>query len=512
LTIPRPPGIERKLFNDLLCRQSIAELQRRWLMPRFSEINFKYTDAEEERLHAPELIDQAYVDIDGILQRIQSPEKFLVIGPKGSGKTALSSKLQMMEKNRWDLFVDNDILEQFEFQLLDKTGGEKGTSIGGALTAWQLILSLRLMPLLLKDERFRELNPKIVKFNDSLAKCGLSASNSLISIVQYISRRGVFSKLKCAIAEVSGEQKEEESFKIKDPAALLNSMKSVFEDTKPSQSRYFLLLDGLDYILRRGRNNAPYIADLVNAVRQINIFFNDHDIDAKVIILIRNEVLKIIPDPNLTKRVNDNGVLLRWYDNTRSPFDTSLLKVIEKRASLCGFRGSIKTLWNEWFPKSINNSGSFDFVIINTRFLPRDLISFFRELQALGKEPPFNRVDVLSALNNYSDWFLEELSDALTGLIDENIRLAIPDFLSELGREFALQDLKTKLSEYGLQSESSTEQLARELFNASWIGNVWKTDKDTPRFSWKHRKINAKLNLKHKIIVHCGLWKTLNLI
>jgi predicted NACHT family NTPase len=84
-------------------------------MNRFDKINFKYTDAEEEKLYAPELIDQAYVDINCILEEIEKPEKFLVIGPKGSGKTALSSKLQLMEKNRWNLFVETDELEQFEY-------------------------------------------------------------------------------------------------------------------------------------------------------------------------------------------------------------------------------------------------------------------------------------------------------------------------------------------------------------------------------------------------------------
>lgn len=150
------------------------------------------------------------------------------------------------------MFVDSDILEQFEYQLLKKTGGEKGTSIGGALTAWQLILFLRLIPLFLKDEDFKDRNHQVVEFSETLKKYGLSESNSLISIVQYTSRRGVFSKLKSAIAEVSGEQIEEDNYKIKDPAALLSSLKYVFKKIKPAESKYYLVIDGLDCILREG--------------------------------------------------------------------------------------------------------------------------------------------------------------------------------------------------------------------------------------------------------------------
>lgn len=242
-------------------------------MAEFEDINFKYTDAEEEKLYAPELLEQAYVDINGILEEIEKPENFLVIGPKGSGKTALSSKLQLMENSQWDLFVDNDELEQFEYSLLEKCGAQKGTSVGGALTVWQLILSIRILSLFLKDVSFKEKNPEIKKLHTNLVTYGLADSDSIISIVQYTSRRGIFGKIRSAISEVSSEKSEEENYKVKDPAAIFSAIKEVLKKMSVAESRYFLILDGLDHILRKGKNNAPYIADLINAVRQLNIFF-----------------------------------------------------------------------------------------------------------------------------------------------------------------------------------------------------------------------------------------------
>lgn len=478
----------------------------------FSHLNFKYTDAEEEKLYAPELLEDAYVDINNILEKIQRPEKFLVIGPKGAGKTALSSKLQLMGKKTWNVFVDDDELEQFEFNLLDKSGGEKGQSIGGAITVWQLLLSIRILPLLLSDEKLKLLNPKIEQLNSSLQKYGLTSSESLINIVQYTSRRGIFGKIKSAISEVRGELTEEENYKLKDPAAIFNSIKEVFSTITPGDSSYYLVLDGLDHPLRKGRSNAPYIADLINSVRYLNIYFQQLGLNAKVIILLRDEVLQIVPDPNLTKRIIDNGVPLTWFENVRSPLETNLLRIIENRASLAGFDVDIKELWFQWFPEKINNSNSYDFVLKNTRFLPRDLISFFRELQNLKVNPPFRREDVLAALNNYSDWFLQELSDGVVGLIKEEVRTELPDIISDLGREFELKEFKTKLEEYGISSESSAEQILRDLFNTSWVGNIWKTERNSDRYSWKHRKRNSKINLRKTIIVHPGLWKTLNLV
>ena len=85
--------------------------------------------------------------------------------------------------------------------------------------------------------------------------------------------------------------------------------------------------------------------------------------------------------------------------------------------------------------------------------------------------------------------------------------------ITDLGREFTVSELKNKLDEYNMSSSNNTtEQIARELFNASWIGNKWNTSMGTPRYAWRHRKINAKVNLKYSLVVHSDLWKTLNLI
>lgn len=478
----------------------------------FRDINFRYTDAQEERLYAPELIEKAFVDIDNILEEIDQPEKFLVVGPKGAGKSALSSKLQIKSNSEWNLFVSADELEQFEFNLLEKTGAEKSASIGGALTVWQMLLAIRLMPLFLMDESIRENNQDLIRFNESLKAYGLASSESLIKIVQYTSRRGIFSNIKSAFAEIRGEKIDEEQFKIKDPAAIVEAIKSVLSKIKGANSKYYLVLDGLDNPIRHGRSNAGYIADLINASRLLNNFFAENRIAAKIIILVRDEILMLVPDPNLTKRINDNGISLKWYDNSRAPLLTSLFGVLEKRAALAGECRTAGELWRAWLPDQIHNRDAVGFVLDNTRYLPRDLISFFRELQRLKKEPPFSVNDVLAALNNYSDWYQQELSDALVGLVNENIRTEIPRVLTELGRDFEFAKLAMKLKDKGVESDAEAEAIAKELFHTSWIGNVWKTLQGSDRYAWQHRKKSASFNRNHKIIVHAGLWKSLNLV
>jgi hypothetical protein len=479
----------------------------------FSDINFKYTDASEEKVYSPEIIDECYVDVENILEKISEPAKYIVVGPKGSGKSALSSKLQREADGKWDRFVSTDELENFEFNLLEKTGGDKGKVIGGAISVWQFLLLVRILGLLLRDEKFKELNAGVKSLADALEKHGVSPSNSLVAIVQQTSRRGAYFALKAAYAEIRGDGSSEATAKIKDPAAMLESIKDVFKDVRPAKSSYRFVIDGLDHPLKNGRSNAAYLGDLINAARAVNLLLGGLRLDAKVVILIRDEVLQLIPDPNLAKRINDNGIFLRWYDNTRDALRTPLLRIIEKRAHLVKIEGTIEKLWLDWFPAFVDTKESVSFILDNTRFLPRDLISFFRELQNIHKEPPFNRAQVLAALSNYSEWFLQELSDSIVGFVPEELRKELPSLLSELGRRFKFSDFQSKLIEHGFSVDKySAEDVAKDLFNTSWFGNVWKTNENTDRFSFRHRKRNAAFNKNHEIIIHNGLWKALNLV
>ncbi len=478
----------------------------------FEKINFKYTDATEERVYAPEIIEACYVDIENILERINEPSRFIVIGTKGAGKSALASKLQISSSSKWSKFVSTDDLEQFEFSLLEKTGGEKGKAIGGAISVWQLLLFIRILSLLLQDEQFKIENGGVEALGSALQRHGLSPSSSLVSIVQQTSRRGAFFTFKTIYAELRGENTTDTTTKLKDPAAVLESLKDLIGECKPSSSSFRFIIDGLDHPLKDGRSTAAYLGDLINAARSINLYFASLKIDAKIIILIRDEVFALIPDPNLAKRLNDNGISLKWYDNSRVPLSTALLRIIEKRAQAAGYTKSIQELWGSWIGHTIDSKESTGFILDNTRFLPRDLISFFRELQHISTTPPFQRHQILAALGNYSEWFLQELSDGLVGFVVEEVRTELPAILSELGRCFTFDQFIEKLQEHRLHEKQSPEEIAKDMFNASWIGNVWKTDEGTDRFSFKHRKRNATFNRNRDMLVHNGLWKALNLI
>lgn len=477
----------------------------------FQNINFRYTDAQEEKHYSPEIIEKTFVDLGNILEKIKRPEKFIVSGPKGAGKSALASKLQMESEHSWNLFVNSDNLEQFDFRLLAKSTSEKACGLNSTVNVWQLLLLIRFVPLFLNDHAVADGNDSLRKLNLGLERIGLETSDSLINIVEYTSSKGVFSKLKGLAGEVGFNIGSNEKCNIKQPAEIVNTIKYVLREIRGVElKKYYLILDGLDYTIRYGIDNAHYLADLISASRLLNLYFSNLKIDAKIILLLRDEILTAIPDPNLAKRINDNGIPLKWYDNSRDPFRTSLLEVIQKRANLVGITGNISDIWSQWFDSDVEQK-ELKLILDNTRYLPRDLISFFRELQKIKTTPPFSREDILAALANYSDWFFSELNDSLVGIIDEDIRVNLPSILSSVGKKFSIDDFNNAKEKICPTSKSSSESILRELFNTSWIGNMW-DDNGQFRYAWRHRKKNAVFNSNFSICLHKGLYKTLNLV
>lgn len=477
----------------------------------FHDINFKYTDALQEKDDYPEIINKAFVDIENVLEKINERGRFIVTGSKGSGKSALASKLQLTSKGSWDLFVSTDDLEQFDFRLLGKSTSEKTTGINSTINTWQMLILIRILPLFLSDQNVTLNNARLKQLEASLKRFGLIASESLISIVEYTSSKGVFSKLKAIAGEVGFKLGEENHYKIKQPSALSEAIKGILADISGTESKkYYLIIDGLDYAVRYGKENVYHLADLISASRQLNTFFTQKNINAKVIILIRDEILSLIPDPNLAKRINDNGIQIKWHDNSRDPFKTGLLEIVEKRAHLVGYTGTITELWPQWFAKAVD-ARSLRLILDNTRFLPRDLITFFRELQAIKAMPPFSWENILVALANYSDWFITELKDSIVGILNENVRTSITPILSLLGKEFTLEEFDNAKRKILPTEKTSSGAILHELFNTSWIGNKWEDEGDY-RYAWRHRKKNAVFNPQLTICVHKGLYKTLNLI
>lgn len=477
-------------------------------MANFNDINFRYTDARNEKLYSPEVLQRAFVDLQSCVEKIAEPDKYIVYGAKGSGKTALGSYYELLAEAKWDIFARIDDLEDFDYSLLSDISAK--SRIPQTVGAWKFLLAIRLYALLAEDEGLRQVNPNLNVLLDDLDKRGLLPSPNLSKLAERTLERGAeigfsfFAEIKAKIGDDSSSQ-------IKSPTQIADSLIDFFRELQPCSARYLLFVDGLDHVLRYGSADLPAIADLISAARIINEVLLETGLSAKIVILIRDEIARIVPNPDLAKRLSDNGLLLDWYRDVRDPFRTDLLQVIEKRATLVGFQNNIEELFNQWLPLTLFHRSTAAFILERTRFLPRDLIRFFYYLQILKTKPKYSPFAVFAAENSYSQWLYDELSDSLAGLIDDQVRRSLNSILQQLGRFFTVDELEKTLDQYDLNDLISGELLAQIMFETHWIGNYRRDAKGTEYFTFRSRSRSAGFSRESECIVTAGILKALNL-
>jgi hypothetical protein len=477
-------------------------------MPTLRDIDFRYSDARTEKIHSPELLREGFVDFEARSRELLQPDKYIVYGPKGSGKTALAGHIELAAESRHDWFAKTEELDEFDFSALsfDKTVSDQYSGLAG----WRFLLALRLLTLMLQDEELVRVNPSLTTLRADLEAQGLLASPSLVVIAERTLKGGGSLGFKF-FADVSLRGDREVTWRPKSPAQMAEAIVDYLRSMTPTGSKYLLFVDGLDYVLRGGRAHVGTIADLLSAARAVNEALLESRVDGKVVILLRDEIARLVPSPDLTKRLGDNGIYVDWSPNLRDVFDNQLLAVVERRALAAGFTGDIRSLWDQWFPRKMHQVSSVKYVLLRTRFLPRDVISFFRAVQKVAAHVPLEPGQLMVAEKGYSDWFFRELSDALQGMVAEQVRLAAASIVREVGMEFTVQDLQRCLEARGLDELESGVSLADAMFQTHWLGNVWTPAGRQPYFSFKYRDRNAGFSPEKGCVLHLGLRKGMNL-
>ena len=94
-------------------------------------------------------------------------------------------------------------------------------------------------------------------------------------------------------------------------------------------------------------------------------------------LLIREDIIAMLNDPDLNKIIQDGALILNWNNRL-----DELKKIVELRFQLSGLteQESIRC-WDKIFPPKIRGKSSWMHVMDHTLYKPRDILQFLKYCQ-----------------------------------------------------------------------------------------------------------------------------------
>lgn len=484
---------------------------------RYRELYFGMSDSRNEANANQDEFVRSYVDIRGICEAVLGGQKFLALGPKGTGKSALGWYLKLTESKDTHF---SDVLDASSLPLAEIPRLETGQDAGPERTviAWRFILLCNYLQLLLRDNSCYFANDREVKrvakllreygfMSDASGKAIVNISSTTITIP--IPKIGEIYK------------KEQRSYlNIYNLVPYLESWVS----SALSNVRHVLFLDGLDSILLNDPKYDESLASLVQAAYTLNQRFLEHDSSGSIVLLLRNDVFARIELslPDSQKMRDDLSTQLDWRILSGAAGITSpLMSLVDKKAAQALDIPAVDVL--SFFPSAIlvgnrrqrpRRIPVFQYMLNMTRHTPRDLLRLFEEIrkveeaEPVGPENAILREDVIhEGILRYSkDYFVGAIRNEFAGMEGgPQVANAAISALKSLGKqEFDREDFRKALADLDLGIPLNDGKLLGLLFYAGAIGNVVGSG-DKRYMQFYHRRDESEVYLKGRFILHNAL-------
>lgn len=470
----------------------------------FKKIEFGMAAAEKEKSSSPHLLIEGFLDAYGYIDEIINGDKFLILGPKGSGKSAIGSKLELLSEMN-DYYTKQYYLGSFPYKPFSEIiPGTEAPEIRFP-NHWEFIILIASLNSFIEDSSCKFHKNKMFK-NIMMAfrNLGILPTEDLTQIIKKTTNKKFKFGLKDIISGDKSSENETIPFDMKMLFATLQQICYSLE----MNFKHFIIIDGLDDILTQRGKQYKSLSALILAADRMNEKFKSNGINAKVVILCRTDLFDKLSGPNNNKIKRDSGITLDWFQDVRDQKSTNLIKLINLRGKISLDRHL--DVLKEFFPEEISEGNATLKVLLeNTRHTPRDIIQLLNEIQKHTKREKPSKTNILNGLRTYSiDYFVGEIRDELTGFLndDDEVDKTI-QLLGIVGKShFTFSELEKIKNSDRRFNNLDLLNILDVLFNCSAIGNI-----NDRYITFKYRNRHVAINFNEDYLVHKGLRKGLNL-
>ena len=486
--------------------------------PAFCELYFGKSDPAHEVMANSADFIRSYVDLNGAVEQVTSGEKTLILGPKGTGKSALGIYLQKTSGGNASHFYarlrNASSLPLAEIPQL-KTGQPSGAL--RTYNAWKFILLCNYLDVALGDTEAKIANladvKRILRELKHFGFIGDESGKSLlrISSTTYTIDKGSGGAL---FKDVSGQNVD---------IFTLTPYLERWAVSLRSPRRHLLILDGLDSIFLNDSRYDESLSGLAQASYDLNMKFRQTESTGSVVLLIRNDIFSrislMLPDAH---KMRDFAYDLDWRILSGAAGENAPLMTLvnRKAAQERGEGEDIQVL--SYFPSQIRvgtrrgqpkMTSRLQYLLNLTRHTPRDILQLMEHTRLAAKSAGLTGPEALSesviregVLQYSAKYFVDAIRGEFAGY--EGGRDEAEAALSALKllpkAQFTRSDYRESLRQNSPGLEGKADAFLQLLFFAGALGNLFDSGADRYMVFY-HRRNDVDLNVQGTLVLHNAL-------
>lgn len=470
----------------------------------FKKIEFGKADALKEA-NTESLLVEGFLDAYGFLDEILYGDKYYVIGPKGSGKSAIGAKVMLSARNSSKISADVLYLEQFDYSGFSGVIPGAGEPTKKTLETWQFLIAAKFIEMYSNMElEYLEDSKRMKQICQALREIGLLPSVDFNTLIDRMKHRDFKFSFKGFSLESSSKIQNT------DIRRMISNVIDAFYSISP-RKKCFIFIDGLDSILGKRESEYQILSGLIHVTDIINTNLIKKDINSKPIVLCRDDVLDKLKDPNKTKFIQDSGIILDWHQDVAEVRETNLNKLLDLRAKVS--LGADVSVVDEFLPSSVKSEDHsskdiLKYLLDYTRMIPRDIIQLMNNIQNVSYAYGASTSSIKNGIRKYSEgYFYSEVTDALVGMIsNKEIELSF-NAIRSVGK--IETDSVELINSMGVSKDDGVRILSA-LYDAGAIIN-YKIVSGKRFYTSKFRNRHSTFNENNLIMVHSGLHKAFSL-
>lgn len=453
---------------------------------------------------------------------MQNFSKFLAIGKKGAGKTAIFKMMLDSKNKHYDVFTEGYNLNDYPWHYHNLQARIGVPDSEKYIQSWMYLQLIAISKILLnvdqavpfddESERCRKIlhdfiedsygttNPEIVNLFSPLRKLNISALSVEL---------GKF-----------GVKIPTEDVEMKNLPIMIQDINRTLQDAVLKclhpDHKYYICFDELDIGFDLSENYFNQIIGLLRAARTFNLKAAEYGKKIAICIFLRDDIYDVLRFEDKRKFTASCVTRIEW-DTERT--SNTLKSLMNKRfASLLSENGE-NVEWEDVFdPKSINGRYTkYSYITEMTCLRPRDIIDYcnlileaYKHREEKGVNNCFENVDIVTARSIYSRNLLEEFDDEVHKHLPNYE--AYLDVIKKLGKsKFTYSEFESTYITH-VFDDMDAESCLRNLYQFSIVGNyIIGGTRGGSQKVFKYKDARNELDLDLPIIVHPGLVPTLGI-